>query len=177
MTPAPTPLALDATALGASLGLESLAASFKHITTTLATMAETWSTTVVPGVAAALADGRTPEEFPAAGRGARSRRLLMTATTMARRGQMSPAMLEAIYTTYTAAIWADEDDDTATVTARAVLCTGPSAPIAAPHRPPRVLATSCTRPGRGLVAPAACNAPPARLCARPQSLTGWPAPM
>lgn len=110
-------------------------------------------------MATELAEGNTPEGLPAAGTAAAGRRLVMTATAMARRGELSAEALRDIWRIYSAAIWADEAAEELADLARAVLCAG-----AAPSTPWPTITTvvdpTAGRPPRGLTEPAASNAPP-----------------
>jgi hypothetical protein len=108
-----------------------------------------------------LAAGRTPEGMPTAGNGVEGRRLVMTATAMARRGELSHADLVAIWRIYSAAIWADEAAAELADLARAILCTGLT-PVSPWPTITTVVDPTADRPPRGLTEPAASNAPPAR---------------
>jgi hypothetical protein len=108
-----------------------------------------------------LAAGRTPEGMPTAGNGAEGRRLVMTATAMARRGELSHADLVTIWRIYSAAIWADEAAAELAELARAILCTGLT-PVAPWPTVTTVVDPTADRPPRGLTEPAASNAPPVR---------------
>ena len=108
-----------------------------------------------------LAAGRTPEGMPTAGNGVEGRRLVMTATAMARRGELSHADLVAIWRIYSAAIWADEAAAELAELARAILCTG-LAPVAPWPTITTVVDPTAHLISRGLTEPAASNAPPVR---------------
>jgi hypothetical protein len=120
-----------------------------------------------------LAAGRTPEGLPTAGNGAEGRRLVMTATAMARRGELSHADLVAIWRIYSAAIWADEAAAELAELARAILCTG-LAPVTPWPTVTTVVDPTASRPPRGLTEPAASNAPP--VCAEFYALPEGVAP-
>jgi hypothetical protein len=110
-------------------------------------------------VAQDLAGGRTPQDLPTP-HGARGRRLAITATAMARRGTVTPATAEAVWSVYCAAIWATDDADAIAQVDRLELITTPPTPNPWPPT------TNDTPPSRyagvGLVEPGASNAPPAR---------------
>jgi len=108
-----------------------------------------------------LAEGRHPEDMPPVGTGAEGKRLVMTATAMARRGELTPEMAASIWHVYTAAVWADEAATELAELARVVLCTGASPATPWPTETTTVDPTASSGP-IGLSEPAASNAPPAR---------------
>jgi hypothetical protein len=119
-------------------------------------------TEYLPTVAADIAAGRTPESLPTPGHSHDGRRLANTARHMARHHAGTPEALEAIWYTFTAAIWADDELRDRAALDRLKLYSGPDN-YRAPHRSPRDL-PAAPSPLRGLEIPEAGNAPPARPC-------------
>lgn len=152
---------LVAATAGLTAAADAMAAAAARMQANAAKVAAAY-TEAVTEVADAVADGRTPDGLPAAGRCPRARRLVLTARAMARRDERTTRRAAAVWDAYTAAIWADDDTDAELEAARADLCASPAVTIPTPHRPARVLASNCTRAARGLAAPAAGNAPPSR---------------
>jgi hypothetical protein len=152
----------NAEGVAAAIGLEKMANTISAYAKRTSALILDAVTTGQIRIATDLAEGRTPTDLPEPGTGAEGRRLVLTATAMARRGKMTPQIAANVWGVYTAAIWADEADAELQELARAIMCAG-LAPVAPwPTETTAAVDPTAHLISRGLTEPAASNAPPAR---------------